>query len=344
MSLKFIDLFAGIGGTRLAFEKAGMQCAFSSEKDKFSRITYEANHHDVPEGDITAVEKQRIPDHDVLVAGFPCQPFSLAGVSKQNSLGRPHGFLHETQGTMFFQIADILEKKRPQSFMLENVKNLQTHDRGKTFKTIINSLRELDYEVGYRVIDGAKFVPQHRERTYIIGFHRDLVASPNSVHDPRFWPESPSRTVKTLQEILVNDPDPKYILSDSLWEYLQQYSAKHRANGNGFGFGLVNPADPSVKTRTLSARYHKDGSEILISRDQSGETENPRKLTPRECARLMGFEDSFEIPVSDTQAYRQFGNSVIVPLVTELAFRISLVLTEKGFDQISSSETQSLLL
>ncbi len=304
----FIDLFAGIGGMRLAFDEAGGECVYSNEWNKFSQQTYMANFGDMPEGDITKVNAEDIPDHDILVAGFPCQPFSIAGVSKKNSLGRATGFADKTQGTLFFDVCRILQAKRPKAFMLENVKNLCSHDRGRTFKVIVESLNELDYEVFYKVIDGQSFVPQHRERIIIVGFDRRRFGN---YFDFEFeiTPKDPK---PVIADILEKDVDVKYTLSDKLWLYLQNYAAKHKAAGNGFGYGMA-PLDGV--SRTLSARYYKDGSEVLI--EQAGK--NPRKLTPRECARLQGFPDSFVIPVSDTQAYRQFGNSVVVPLMANVA-------------------------
>lgn len=304
----FIDLFAGIGGMRLAFEEAGGECVYSNEWNKFSQQTYMANFADMPDGDITQVNADDIPDHDVLVAGFPCQPFSIAGVSKKNSLGRATGFADKTQGTLFFDVCRILEAKRPKAFMLENVKNLCSHDKGKTFKVITESLNELGYEVFYKVIDGQAFVPQHRERIIIVGFDRERYGS---FFDFEFniIPKEPK---PVIADILEKEVSEKYTLSDKLWIYLQNYAAKHKAAGNGFGYGIA-PLDGV--SRTLSARYYKDGSEVLIEQDGK----NPRKLTPRECARLQGFPDSFAIPVSDTQAYRQFGNSVVVPLMAAVA-------------------------
>ena len=304
----FIDLFAGIGGMRLAFEEAGGECVYSNEWNKFSQQTYMANFGDMPDGDITQVNADDIPDHDVLVAGFPCQPFSIAGVSKKNSLGRATGFADKTQGTLFFDVCRILEAKRPRAFMLENVKNLCSHDKGKTFKVITESLNELGYEVFYKVIDGQAFVPQHRERIIIVGFDRERYGS---FFDFEFniIPKEPK---PVIADILEKEVSEKYTLSDKLWIYLQNYAAKHKAAGNGFGYGIA-PLDGV--SRTLSARYYKDGSEVLIEQDGK----NPRKLTPRECARLQGFPDSFAIPVSDTQAYRQFGNSVVVPLMAAVA-------------------------
>ena len=304
----FIDLFAGIGGMRLAFEEAGGECVYSNEWNKFSQQTYMANFGDMPDGDITQVNADDIPDHDVLVAGFPCQPFSIAGVSKKNSLGRATGFADKTQGTLFFDVCRILEAKRPRAFMLENVKNLCSHDKGKTFKVITESLNELGYEVFYKVIDGQAFVPQHRERIIIVGFDRERYGS---FFDFEFniIPKEPK---PVIADILEKEVSEKYTLSDKLWIYLQNYAAKHKAAGNGFGYGIA-PLDGV--SRTLSARYYKDGSEVLIEQDGK----NPRKLTPRECARLQGFPDTFVIPVSDTQAYRQFGNSVVVPLMAAVA-------------------------
>lgn len=321
----FIDLFAGIGGLRQAMESIGGHCVFTSEWDKFSKQTYEANYRDNRPivGDIREVAAEEIPPHNVLCAGFPCQPFSLAGVSKKNSLGREHGFRDEAQGTLFFDVVRILEHHRPEAFMLENVKNLTSHDKGKTFEVIMGALRELGYSVKAQVIDAQHFVPQHRQRIVIVGFKEDTGFT---FEDLQLKPKGsiklgsilhPQNGTEAAETPYTEGPDakvnPKYTLTDKLWEYLQNYAAKHKAAGNGFGFGLVGPENVS---RTLSARYHKDGSEILI--DQ-GEGSNPRRLTPRECARLMGYSDDFRIPVSDTQAYRQFGNSVAVPVFKEVA-------------------------
>jgi DNA (cytosine-5)-methyltransferase 1 len=326
----FIDLFAGIGGIRHAFEKIGGECVFTSEWDAFAQKTYLANFPDSRHsiaGDITQVDAQDIPDHDLLLAGFPCQPFSIAGVSKKNALGRAHGFSDETQGTLFFDVARIIDAKQPKAFMLENVKNLQSHDGGRTFDVILRTLKEeLGYQVFYEVIDGAHFVPQHRERIIIVGFRDanffdwDMLDLPNK--GEHVLGEILHR--RTTEPRIAHDEDrffdhanfcvpAKYTLTDNLWTYLQNYKKKHQAAGNGFGFGLVTP---SSVTRTLSARYYKDGSEILL--DQ-GAAKNPRRLTPRECARLMGFPDAFKIPVSDTRAYKQFGNSVVVPVIEAVA-------------------------
>lgn len=362
-TFRFIDLFAGIGGIRKGFENIGGQCVFTSEWNKEAVRTYKANwfndelNHkfnlDIREvtlsdrDDVSEVEAynhidKNIPDHDVLLAGFPCQPFSLAGVSKKNSLGRAHGFECEAQGTLFFDVARIIKSKKPAIFVLENVKNLKSHDKGKTFKVIMETLDELGYEVADagvtgsddpKIIDGKHFLPQHRERIVLVGFRRDL-----NIHKDftlrninRFYPQNRP----TFGELLDHDVDDKYILTPRLWEYLYNYAKKHAAKGNGFGFGLVDPKNPDSIARTLSARYHKDGSEILIDRgwdkavgeidfsNPANQEHRPRRLTPHECARLMGFEKPggrpFRIPVSDTQAYRQFGNSVVVPVFEAVA-------------------------
>ena len=315
---------------RLAFEAVDGECVFTSEWNRYSRETYNANFgmfHAVA-GDITEIHESHIPAHDVLVAGFPCQPFSIAGVSKKNALGKPHGFLDLTQGTLFFDIARILEHHRPAAFLLENVKNLKSHDRGRTFHVIHHTLDELGYDVSSRVINAKGFVPQNRERIFIVGFRKDLHAGfdLNTLHVPSH-DSGPSLgtilhpgdgTEKAQPPYTCGDKaevNPKYTLSPHLWQYLQDYAAKHKGKGNGFGFGLVTPDDTA---RTLSARYYKDGSEILVA--QPGN--RPRRLTPRECARLMGFdtpERIFRIPVSDTQAYKQFGNAVVVPVVKAVA-------------------------
>ena len=340
----FIDLFAGIGGMRIAFENNGGRCVYSNEWDKYCQQTYFANFGEQPDDDITKVDATAIPDHDILVAGFPCQPFSIAGVSKKNSLGRATGFEDKTQGTLFFDVCRIIKEKRPKAFMLENVKNLKSHDKGNTFRIICEALEELDYEVFYEILDGQSFVPQHRERILIVGFdrkrydrliHDSEEESFDSTEDPfrnakirdligfRF-DITPKEPKPVMEDILISDEDllkeygDKYTLSDKLWQYLQNYAAKHKAAGNGFGYGIA-PRDGI--SRTLSARYYKDGSEILI--EQPGK--NPRRLTPRECARLQGFPDSFKIVVSDTRAYKQFGNSVVVPLMQNVAE----LLTEK---------------
>ena len=300
---KFIDLFAGIGGIRMAFQNLGGKCVFTSEWDKFSKITYDANFGEVPFGDITKIDENEIPNHDVLLAGFPCQPFSIAGVSKKNSLGRAHGFLDETQGTLFFDVARIIKHKRPKAFLLENLKNLVSHDKGNTFKVIKETLKEIGYNIHFKVLDGQHYVPQHRERIIIVGFDNDIFKGEEKFE----FPKTPNKKFQ-IKNILDSEIDSKYTLSDKLWNYLQEYAKKHKAKGNGFGFGLTNLDGVS---RTMSARYYKDGAEILIPQ----EDKNPRRLTPRECARLQGFPDDFIIPVSDNQAYKQFGNSVVSPLM-----------------------------
>lgn len=313
----FIDLFAGIGGMRLGFERAGCCCVYSNEWNKYSQLTYFANFGDLPEGDITKVNAKDIPDHDILVAGFPCQPFSIAGVSKKNALGRPTGFEDKTQGTLFFDVCRIIKEKRPKAFLLENVKNLCSHDKGNTFRVICDALDELEYDVKYKIIDGQGYVPQHRERIIIVGFDRRRYGE-DAGFDFELHPLEERPTVANIleQRVSVN-----YTLTPHLWEYLQNYAAKHKEKGNGFGYGIA-PLDGV--TRTMSARYYKDGAEILI--DQGDKP--PRRLTPREAARLQGFPDTFKIPVSDTQAYKQFGNSVVVPMVADVAGLIVAKLQE----------------
>ena len=310
--LKFVDLFCGIGGFRIAFERVGCECAWSCDRDVHAQKTYQANFGDSPEGDIYSIAIKDIGKHDILCAGFPCQPFSIAGVSKKISLGRKHGFQDEDQGNLFFVIAEILDHYRPKAFVLENVKNLKSHDNGRTFEIIYRNLTEaLGYKVYYKIIDARSLVPQHRERIFIVGFRENRYFE---------FPQLPSKG-PDLSTILEDNPGGKYTLSDHLWRYLQEYARKHKAAGNGFGFGLVGPKDVA---RTLSARYYKDGSEILI-RQSNGQ--NPRRLTPRECSCLMGFPREFKIPVSDTQAYRQFGNSVVVPVVEQVAAQVVLTLS-----------------
>lgn len=329
---RYIDLFAGIGGFRKAFDSINGQCVFTSEWDKNSRLTYQANYecdHEVV-GDIREFTQSEstlrsIPEHDVLVAGFPCQPFSIAGVSKKNSLGKAHGFKCDTQGTLFFDLAQIIEYHKPSVFLLENVKNLMSHDGGNTFKIIKRTLEEeLQYKIECRVIDARNWVPQHRERIFIVGFRQDVGFRFSDFNIPE---ENPSLT-NILHDKNEEDEAPffefgrvssKYTLTPRLWEYLVEYKKRHKAKGNGFGFSLFGPDNVA---RTLSARYYKDGSEILI--EQKGE--RPRRLTPRECSRLMGFdkpgESYFKIPVSETQAYRQFGNAVVVPVAEAIAQKL----------------------
>ncbi|MCY3689012.1 MAG: DNA (cytosine-5-)-methyltransferase [Gammaproteobacteria bacterium] len=315
---RFIDLFAGIGGLRIPFEEIGGRCVFTSEWDRFCKETYTANFPEPADsdhefvGDIRpyAEEPNTVPEHDVLLAGFPCQPFSIAGVSKKNALGRPHGFLCNTQGTLFYDLAKIIDHHRPPVFLLENVKNLERHDGGQTFATIMHVLEEeLGYQVRTRVVNSSPWVPQKRERLFMVGFREPTTFDFGDL-------AIPSGPAPTLSAILDTQVDSKYTLTRHLWNYLQDYKKKHQSAGNGFGYSMFGPDDVA---RTLSARYFKDGSEILIR--QKGT--RPRRLTPRECACLMGFEkpgeEKFKIPVSDTQAYRQFGNSVVVPVVRAVA-------------------------
>ena len=310
----FIDLFAGMGGFRLAMQAQGGKCVFSSEWNEYAQKTYLANFGEVPFGDITRERtKSFIPEKfDILCAGFPCQPFSIAGVSKKKSLGRETGFKDKTQGTLFFDVADIISRHRPKAFYLENVKNLTSHDKGNTFRIILETLEELKYSVYYQVMDGQTYVPQHRERIMIVGFDKKVFKGKEQFSFPEQRPAS-----MAVKDILDPKVDGKYTLSDKLWAYLQSYADKHKAKGNGFGYGLV---DLNGITRTLSARYYKDGSEILIPQ---GKNKNPRRLSPRECARLMGYPDEYILSaVSDVQAYRQCGNSVIVPLITAVSAQI----------------------
>ncbi len=349
----FIDLFAGIGGLRKAFEQHGGRCVFTSEWDTYAQKTYMANFPvDHPlVGDITKVPEKDIPDHDVLLAGFPCQPFSIAGVSKKNSLGRKHGFECTTQGTLFFDVARIIREKQPKAFLLENVKNLQSHDKGNTFRVILDTLKnELNYQVFYKVIDAKGFVPQHRERIFIVGFRENTEFTWNALQlpdsnakkmadilHPQDGSEEPEAPYTSGPKAKVDD---KYTLSDKLWNYLQAYAEKHKKAGNGFGFGLVTK---SSIARTLSARYYKDGSEILVARGRG----NPRRLTPRECARLMGYESDdrhFVIPVSDTRAYKQFGNGVVVPVVTEIARIMKPHITELTENAVHEKRVKQMAL
>lgn len=343
---RFIDLFAGIGGLRRAFESIGGECVFTSEWNEKAVETYRANFkcdHAIA-GDIRQVKSEALPRFDVLLAGFPCQPFSIAGVSKKNALGRKHGFECETQGTLFFEIERILRDCRPTAFLLENVKNLQSHDKGRTFATIRRVLvDELGYKLQFRVLDARHFVPQHRERIFLVGFRDTADFSFDDVVLPEEGPrlssilhsedgtEPPEAPYTVGPEAKVAD---KYGLTPALWEYLQNYAAKHKAKGNGFGYGIVGPDDVA---RTLSARYYKDGSEVLIRRRRR----TPRRLTPRECARLMGFDEPgrppMTIPVSDTQAYKQFGNSVAVPLVRAVANAMHPVLMRQLSPEVAKT-------
>lgn len=338
---RFIDLFAGIGGIRIAFEEAGGQCVFSSEYDKHAQLTYEAFFGEKPDfssvyrtdppGDITKIPPEFVPEHDILTGGFPCQPFSLAGVSKKNSLGRPHGFDDPTQGTLFFNLKEIIKVKQPKAFFLENVKNLKSHDRGRTYKVIMETLESLNYNLFTRVIDSNGWVPQHRERIFLIGFRKPDAQQEWEVNEfEELFALKPPLEPISIENILEADVPERYTLTEKTWATLERHKKYHAEQGNGFGYGLITPPFTGKTTRTMSARYHKDGAEILI--DQSLISKRPRRLTPYEASGLMGFPEKYrkyfsrapEIkqPVSDTQAYHQLGNSVAVPLITDVAHLI----------------------
>lgn len=336
----FVDLFAGIGGFRIGLTSAGGDSVFANEWDQYAAITYKAWFGDehISTEDLRNLNPERdIPDHDVLAAGFPCQPFSIAGVSKKNSLGRPHGFSDLQQGNLFFAICDIISVKKPKIILLENVKNLIGHDKGKTWKVITESLDLLGYEVKFEVINAAGWVPQNRRRVFIVGFNRKYFNK--SVIDSFEFPNSNLPPVKLSTILEEKAPDKKYMLTDNLWKYLQNYAAGHKARGNGFGFKLYGPEDT---TGTLSARYYKDGAEILIR--QKG-WKNPRRLTPKEASRLMGFNirlakswgfhKGFPQVVSDMQAYKQFGNSVCPLVVEQIGFNLQKAL--KSQEKVNKS-------
>jgi DNA (cytosine-5)-methyltransferase 1 len=327
-NFSFIDLFAGIGGFHLGLEKIGGECVYASEWDKYAGSTYKSWYPNtrVDSRDIRKIDISRdIPKHDVLAGGFPCQPFSLAGVSKKNSMGLKHGFDDAKQGNIFLQICKIVKIHQPKVVFLENVKNLVSHDRGQTWMTIQKKLDKLDYEVRWNIIDANSWVPQHRERIYIVAFRRKTFTKKEieSFKFPRIKKQGP-----ILRDVLDLKPMKKYMLTDNLWAYLLAYSKKHKSLGNGFGFTIASPAGQS---RTLSARYYKDGSEILIK--QKG-WRNPRRISPGEAARLMGFDgtwgkklgNGFPQVVSDTQAYRQFGNAVCPHVVRAIGSEIAQVL------------------
>ncbi len=318
-NFKFIDLFSGIGGFHQAFSSAGGKCVLASDWNDQSRVTYEANYNLTPLGDIQQINGEQLPDFDILCAGLPCQPFSIAGVSKKNSLGRKHGFEDEKQGNMFFEIIRLVKSKRPKAMYLENVKNLLSHDKGNTWKVIYNTLKENNYSVFYKLVDGSYYVPQRRQRIFIVCFDNDVF--PDIQFD---FPKYPTKRQIELKDLIKSKVDDKYTLSDKLWAYLQKHKENSAKKGNGFGFGLINPKK-DLYTRTMSARYYKDGSEILI---YQGKNKNPRRLTPQEARKLFGYPDNFVIPVSDSQAYRQFGNSVIVPAVTATAKQIIKTIKE----------------
>lgn len=324
--LRFIDLFAGIGGFHKAFESLGCQCVFASEWDSFAKETYFANYHLVPFGDIRKIEASNIPDHDILCAGFPCQPFSIAGISKKNSMGKATGFEDKTQGTLFFDVARVIKAKRPKAFFLENVKNLISHNRGKTWAIIRETLEnELKYKVFVKVVDGQAWVPQHRERVFIVGFDATAL-NKDLLFDIPECPENDYK-YKTLSAIICPEVDKKYTLTDGTWAALQHHKEKHLEKGNGFGYKLLPlPLQANTITSTISARYYKDGSEILVPQSQG---RNPRRLTVTEAMQLQGFDpDSFVFPVSNVHAYKQIGNSVVVPAIKATAKEIIRVLSE----------------
>lgn len=317
-SFKMIDLFAGIGGIRLGFESIGGECVFTSEWDGPAQKTYQSNFSEIPYGDITQIKPKDILPFDMILAGFPCQPFSQAG----KKLG-----LADTRGTLFFDIAKIIEHHKPTVVFLENVKRFKSHDGGRTFETIKTILRDLGYEVHAEVLNAKDFgVPQNRQRIYIIGF----------LGKTNFSFPKPSGKKTRLGDILERNPDPKYTISDKLWEGHQRRKKEHREKGNGFGYSMFN--EDSEYTSTISARYYKDGSEILI--DQKGK--NPRKLTPREAARLQGFDDDYILSTSDSQAYKQFGNSVAVPVIKAIAKEIEKAL--KNLKKLSNTDTKGINL
>lgn len=316
MGFTFIDLFAGIGGIRIPFDEIGGKCVFTSEWDKFSQQTYSANFGEMPHGDITKINPEDIPSFDLLLAGFPCQPFSHAGLKK--------GF-EDTRGTLFFNIAKIVEHHKPKAVFLENVKGLLGHDKGRTFETIKKVLEELGYKVYYKVHNAKDFgVPQNRQRIFIVALRDDY----------NFEFAIPPQTEVKVGDILEKKVDEKYTISDKLWAGAQRRKAEHKAKGNGFGYSLFTEDSPY--TSTISARYYKDGSEILIAQKDK----NPRKLTPREAARIQGFPENFVIPVSDGQAYKQFGNAVAVPAIRSVAQQLVPYLNPQlDMQKISYSET-----
>ena len=318
--LRYIDLFAGIGGFRVALDRLGLGCVFSNDYDKHACITYSANFGEILHKDINEVKSEDIPSFDILCGGFPCQPFSIAGVSKKNSMGVKHGFEDKKQGNLFFEIIRIVKHHKPKILFLENVKNLKSHDKGATWMVIKSEIENAGYYVFEKIVDGKYYVPQHRERIYIVCFNKEQY--PKIKFE---FPNYPPKRIYELKEVIFDEVEEKYTLTDHLWNYLQNYKKKNQEKGNGFGFGLIDRHN-SDHTRTMSARYHKDGSEILIKQ----KNKNPRRLTPKEAAKLQGFPENFKIPVSDTQAYRQFGNSVVVPAIWATAEKI--LQTVKEYD------------
>ncbi len=306
---KFIDLFAGIGGIRVPFDELGAECVFSSEWDKHSQITYEVNYGEKPYGDITKINEADIPSFDILLAGFPCQPFSHAGLKKG---------LEDVRGTLFFDICRIVKFHKPEVVFLENVKGLKGHNKGNTFRIVKKMLRDLGYNVHTKILNAKDFgLPQNRERIYIIAFKNKAF----------FDFPTTCKTKGKVGDILEKNVDSKYTISNRLWAGHKRRKKEHIEKGNGFGYSLFD--HNSEYTSTMSARYYKDGSEILIKQ----KNKNPRKITPREAAKLQGFSDTFIIPVSDTQAYKQFGNSVSVPVIREIAKEIACALDRKKQDE-----------
>lgn len=312
----FVDLFAGIGGFRLALQRQGGLGVFSSEWDKGAQKTYLENYGEHPFGDITAITNEKIddatlnqlvPDHDVLAAGFPCQPFSHAGVSARNSVGKDHGFKCDTQGTLFFDVMRISVVKKPQVLFLENVRNIEGHDKGLTFNVIKNSIEEIGYEFKYSIIDASPLVPQRRVRCYMVCFRKDLEI------DFKF-PDINGEPL-ALKSILEKNVPEKYTISDRLWAGHINRTKRNLERGTGFTAHLANLDRPS---NTIVARYGKDGKECLVPQGNN----NPRLLTPRECARLQGFPEEFKISAARTPAYKQFGNSVAVPVIEEISKNI----------------------
>jgi DNA (cytosine-5)-methyltransferase 1 len=324
--LKFIDLFAGIGGFRQSFEELGCSCVFSSEWDEKAKETYFANYGEVPFGDIRTIDASSIPDFDILCAGFPCQPFSIAGVSKKRSLGRATGFEDKTQGTLFFDVCRLIKEKQPKAFFLENVKNLKSHDHGNTWEIIYETLtQDLGYKVYFKIVDGKNWVPQHRERIFIVGFNPDLIDDDEGFEIPLH--PSTDYEYKNLSEILEPHVPEKYTLGPGTWACLQRRKIEQRAKGNGFGYTLLPEVlTPKTITSTISARYYKDGAEILIPQ---GEGNRPRRLTVKEAMQLQGLDpNTFVFPVGDNKAYKQIGNSVVIPAIKETGKAIISFLKE----------------
>lgn len=329
-NLKFIDLFAGIGGFHNALSNLGCECVFASEIDAEAKKTYFKNYGLFPYGDINKLNVIDIPNHDILCAGFPCQPFSLAGISKKNSMGVPTGFKDLVKGNLFFNVRDIIREKRPRAFFLENVKNLKSHDKGKTWEIIYNTLeKELDYTIFYKIVDGKNWVPQHRERIFIVGFDSKLNLDLSNFIIPTEPLEGKCYKYKYLSQIIEKEElvDPKFTIGPGTWRALQAHKARHKAKGNGFGFNLLSSnLSKTDITSTISARYYKDGAEILIPQSTG---KRPRRLTVQEAMQLQGLDPKkFSFPVSNNQAYKQIGNSVVVPAIKDTAENIIKVLNK----------------